>query len=103
FAVAIHDWRGQGGSHRPLPNPHKGHIRDFSEFDRDLAAFMERVVLPECPPPYFALAHSMGGNVLLRHSVMTGSWFERIVLSAPMIELSAEKVPIPAFAARFFV
>lgn len=103
FAVALHDWRGQGGSHRMLANPHKGHIRDFSEFERDLAAFMERVVLPECPPPYFALAHSMGGNVLLRHSATTGSWFERIVLSAPMIELSADKVPIPASAARLFV
>lgn len=101
FAVAIHDWRGQGGSFRALANPHKGHIRDFREFDRDLAAFMEQVVLPECPPPYFALAHSMGGNILLRHSVSENSWFERIVLCAPMIELASEKVPIPAFAARF--
>ncbi len=103
FAVAIHDWRGQGGSHRLLANPRKGHIRSFTEFDRDLSAFMERVVLPECPPPYFALAHSMGGNVLLRHSVTTDSWFQRIVLCAPMIELSAEKVRIPATAARLFV
>jgi lysophospholipase len=101
FAVAIHDWRGQGGSYRALANRHKGHIRDFREFDRDLAAFMQQVVLPECPPPYFALAHSMGGNVLLRHSASENSWFERIILCAPMIELASEKVPIPAFAARF--
>ena len=103
FAVAIHDWRGQGGSYRPLANPHKGHIRNFSEFDRDLAQFMQQVVLPDCPPPYFALAHSMGGNILLRHAVTPGSWFERIILCAPMIELSAEKVGVPALAARIFV
>lgn len=103
FAVAIHDWRGQGGSYRPLSNPRKGHIRSFAEFDRDLAAFMQHVVLPECPPPYFALAHSMGGNVLLRHAITPDSWFDRIVLCAPMIQLSAEKVGVPMFAARLFV
>ncbi len=103
FAVAIHDWRGQGGSHRLLANPRKGHIGSFAEFDRDLAAFMEQVVVPECPRPYFALAHSMGGNVLVRHSIATDSWFERIVLCAPMIELSSEKVGVPAPLARLFV
>ncbi len=103
FAVAIHDWRGQGASHHQLANRRKGHIRSFTEFDRDLAAFMEHVVLPACPPPYFALAHSMGGNVLLRHAIATDSWFERIVLCAPMIELAADKVRIPAAVARFIV
>jgi lysophospholipase len=102
FAVAIHDWRGQGGSYRLLANPRKGHIRSFTEFDRDLAVFMQNVVLPACPPPYFALAHSMGGNILLRHAIAADSWFERIVLCAPMIEVSAEKVRVPAVAARIF-
>jgi lysophospholipase len=103
FAVAIHDWRGQGGSHRALANPRKGHIKDFSEFDRDLAAFMQQVVLPECPPPYYALAHSMGGNVLARHSVISGSWFERIVLCAPMLEIIADKQRFPGGLVRFYV
>src|SRR5215207_7411253 len=31
FAVATFDWRGQGGSSRPLLNPFKGHIWDFAE------------------------------------------------------------------------
>jgi predicted alpha/beta hydrolase len=34
FAVAILDWRGQGLSDRALPNARKGHIYDFSEYDR---------------------------------------------------------------------
>ncbi len=103
FAVAIHDWRGQGGSQRALPNPRKGHIKDFSEFDRDIAAFMQQVVLPECPPPFYALAHSMGGNVLARHSVTSGSWFERIVLCAPMLEIIADKQRFPGGLVRFYV
>src|SRR6188474_2391316 len=34
FAVAVLDWRGQGHSERALPNARKGHVHDFSGFDR---------------------------------------------------------------------
>jgi lysophospholipase len=102
FAVAIHDWRGQGGSHRALPNRNKGHILNFAEYDRDLVRFMKDIVLPDCPPPYIALAHSMGGNILLRNATTPGSWFDRMVLSAPMIALSDAKIPIPQALARAF-
>lgn len=103
FAVAIHDWRGQGGSHRPLADPRKGHIRNFKEFERDLAVFMQQVVLPQCPPPYYALAHSMGGNILARHSIACDSWFDRIVLCAPMFEIAADKQLVPGQLARIYV
>src|ERR1700748_2603989 len=47
FAVSALDWRGQGGSSRLVPNnPLKAHIDDFSQYDADLEAFMERVVVP---------------------------------------------------------
>jgi lysophospholipase len=88
FAVATLDWRGQGLSERALADPRKGYVRKFDEYATDLATFMRDVVLPDCPPPLFGLAHSMGASVLLR-SVWHGSrWFDRIVLSTPMIGLS---------------
>ena len=87
FAVAIIDWRGQGLSERALPNARKGHVLDFSEYDRDLEAFVKEVVLPDCPPPLFALGHSMGAAVLLRAAQQGRRWFDRIVLSGPMIDL----------------
>jgi len=87
FAVATMDWRGQGGSQRMLANPRKGHVRGFWEYDRDLIRFMKDIVLPDCPPPFIGLAHSMGGNILLRNATMPGLWFERIVLVAPMISI----------------
>ena len=87
FYVASMDWRGQGGSGRLLKNPRKGHVEAFDEFDRDLELFMKDVVLPDCPPPYFALAHSMGGNILLRAARKPNCWFERIVAVAPMLGL----------------
>src|SRR3954471_3273541 len=55
FAVAMIDWRGQGGSERALSDPRKGHIGDFSEYERDAEALMKEVVLPDCPPPIFAI------------------------------------------------
>ena len=88
FAVAILDWRGQGLSDRALADRYKGYVGSFSEFDTDLETFMSEVVLPDCPPPIFALGHSMGAAVLLRAVHRGRRWFDRIVLSAPMIGIA---------------
>jgi lysophospholipase len=87
FAVATFDWRGQGLSDHALSDRHKGYVRNFSNYITDLEAVMEQVVLPDCPPPIFALAHSMGAAVAIRASYDGSRWFERTVLSAPMIAL----------------
>ena len=95
FWVATFDWRGQGGSSRDLNNRSKGHIWDFGQYDNDLKHFMSEVVLPDCPKPYYALGHSMGGHNLLRNAGMGLCQFERIVLSAPMLRLSREITGMP--------
>jgi lysophospholipase len=100
FAVATLDWRGQGRSYRALPDRKKSHIEDFAEYDKDLVRFMKDVVLPDCPPPYMALAHSMGGNVLLRAATQPGSWFSHMVMTAPLIQIADEKLGMPYGLAR---
>ena len=92
FGVAIMDWRGQGGSARRLSNPRKGHVVGFTEYDRDLAIFMDKIVLPNLPAPYIGLGHSMGGNILIRNAQVDHSWFARMILSAPMIAISDQVV-----------
>jgi len=87
LAVAMFDWRGQGRSARLLSDRRKGHVRKFSEYDIDLECFIREIVLPDCPPPLFALGHSMGGSMLIRAAHRGRRWFDRIVLSAPMIDL----------------
>ena len=96
FAVAMIDWRGQGHSARRLRDSRKGYVRDFSEFERDVEAMMQHVVLPDCPPPFFAMAHSMGGAVMLRVAQSGKRWFDRMVLSAPMIDLPGRAMTLPA-------
>lgn len=98
FAVATLDWRGQGGSHRALPNRLKAHIADFREYDEDLAGFMDEVVRPMSERPPIALAHSMGGHILLRGLHARPKQFAAAVFSAPMIGVQTRGYP--AFVAR---
>ena len=95
FAVTVLDWRGQGHSSRQLPDPRKGHVANFRDFEIDVETFMRLVVLPDCPPPYFALAHSMGGAVMLRAAHSGRRWFERMVLAAPLIDLPQPRASWP--------
>jgi len=96
FAVAMIDWRGQGHSSRQLRDPRKGYVRSFADYEIDVEAFVQQVVLPDCPPPHFALAHSMGGAVMLRIAYAGKRWFDRMVLSAPMIDLPGRATSLPA-------
>ena len=101
FTVAIFDWRGQGGSDRELANARKGHISDFREYDEDLHSFVKQVLLPDCPAPFFAVAHSMGANILLRNTAYESCQFERVVMVSPMLKL--EQLPISEGLVRLYV
>ncbi|HEY1982632.1 MAG TPA: alpha/beta hydrolase [Xanthobacteraceae bacterium] len=96
FAVASLDWRGQGLSERALSDPRKGYVHDFSEYDTDLETFMREIVLPDCPPPIFAMGHSTGATVLIRAAHRGRRWFDRMVLSAPLIALGGKDYSVGA-------
>ena len=83
FASAAIDWRGQGltaraGRHRML-----GHVEDFSEFQRDVDAFVTLLDTQGMPRPFHLLAHSMGGAIGLR-ALLRRLPFANAVFSAPM-------------------
>lgn len=86
FVVATMDWRGQGGSQRLCADPLRAHVPDFRHYERDLDAFRRQVVLPDCPPPYFGLAHSMGCTVLLGAAARLTPWLSRVVLASPFFD-----------------
>lgn len=93
LTVVAFDWRGQGLSGRELDNSRKGHIDDFSLYERDLQSIIDQVLVPFCPKPWFGLAHSMGAAVLLRQARGGRTPFERLVLTAPLIEIYGLRFP----------
>lgn len=89
FVVVTFDWRGQGLSSRVLRDePRKGHIHDFDAYVRDLQIVIEKGVLPDCPLPMMGLAHSMGGLIALHMLVRKPLWFDRMVLSVPLLRFN---------------
>ena len=93
FIVTVMDWRGQGLSTRQIANRRKGHIDDFSVFERDIDALVRQTLEPFCPKPWFALGHSMGGAILLMNAQSGRSPFELLALTAPMIDIWGIRLP----------
>lgn len=101
FAVVAFDWRGQGRSTRQTRNPHKGHIGDFSDYHRDMAAIEAEILRPEMPQPHYALAFSMGGAIALDMAAEGKLPFKRVVAIAPMLKISfIRKLRLATFTAR---
>jgi len=96
FAVAALDWRGQGGSGRLVASaPLRVHIDDFAEYDADLSAFMDQIVAPmlsgDARP--IAVAHSMGGHILLNYLNRNPLRFTACAFCAPLLMYSTRGQP----------
>ena len=88
FSTASFDWRGQGGSPRLQKNRLASNVPDFALYDEDLESFIREVALPKLPRPWHVIAHSMGGCILLR-ALRKRNWFERAVLTSPMLDVNS--------------
>lgn len=99
FDVFTFDWRGQGGSSRLLSDPMRGHVDSFDEYITDLNTCMEEVVLPDCPGPYYILAHSTGALVSLLAAPGFANRIRRMVLCAPLLHLG--KIPVSQSTLKF--
>ena len=98
FAVATFDWRGQGGSDRLIGNKSLGHVDRFEDYGMDLKSFHGEILLPECPPPFYLVGHSMGGLVSLFAAAQDRMMFDRVFLSAPMLALDRQPLSMAGMA-----
>ena len=87
--VASLDWRGQGGSRVETRG---GHLDSFDPLVADFAALAEHWLAGH-PGPHVAIAHSMGGHLLLRVLAEHRPAFDAAVLVAPMIRINARPIP----------
>lgn len=94
LAVVTFDWRGQGGSQRLLKDPLRSYIKNFAHYDLDLAAIISLAQRLDFPEPYFALAHSTGGHILLR-SLRDKTYFKRAFITSPLLGFNYGRWPLP--------
>jgi len=99
FDVYSMDWRGQGLSTRMLADRHKGFIEDFDVYLNDLKLFVSNRVIPNAIGPVMILAHSMGGHMALRFIHDHPGMADRMVLTAPMIDIFGSS--LTRWGARF--
>lgn len=93
FGVVAMDWRGQGGSSRPVPNKLMGHVENFNLYLDDLAAALPVLLADAGTAPVAVLGHSMGGHILLRFVVERPHPFRAIVACAPMMGIRNGPLP----------
>jgi lysophospholipase len=98
FSVATLDWRGQGGSQRLIGNRKLGYVERFEDYWLDLKSFHREIVLPDCPPPFYLVGHSMGGLVSLIAAVRDRMMFDRVLLSSPMVALDRQPLSMAGMA-----
>ena len=87
FDVIAFDWRGQGLSDREIGARRRGHVSSFAAYHRDLLAIESQILRVFAPRPWFGFGHSMGASLLLDQAHSGTSPFERLFLSAPMIDV----------------
>lgn len=98
FTVATFDWRGQGGSQRLIRNPKWGYVDTFADYWRDIESFHADILLPECPPPFYLVGHSMGGLAALLAGMRDRLMFDRMFLSAPMLAIADQPLSMAGMA-----
>ena len=86
WAVTSFDWRGQGGSGRYGNDPRVGDIDSFASYIADYRAFYADWAAT-ARGPRVAIAHSMGGHLVLRALVEGAANPDAAVLVAPMLGL----------------
>ena len=96
YSVAIIDWRGQGLSERHATKRDLGWVKDFSEYQLDVAELLATTKDTGLPDLFAMIGHSMGGCIGLR-SLINGLPIKKVIFSGPMWGIYVEpKMRIPA-------
>jgi lysophospholipase len=95
FATLSVDWRGQGLADRLIRDLRVGHVDQFPDFQKDVAAVVQLAQDLELPRPWHMIGHSMSGAIGLR-AVIEGLPVETCVFTGPMwgIHMSAIMRPV---------
>lgn len=87
--------RGHGRSGTlGIPDKTQVNVKDFNQYVTDFKAFMDKVVIQENEnKKIFLFAHSMGGAIGTKFLEDYPDYFDRAVLSSPMLEVNTGSIP----------
>ncbi len=91
--VCIYEHRGHGKSYRVVENLQYTHIDRFDEYIDDLDCFVTQLVT-SLPGPHYLFSHSMGGGIAALYLERGGTFFQKAVLSSPMVAPNRGKYPL---------
>lgn len=93
FNVELMEWRGHGGSDRPILHSQKCHIDSFQTYLNDLHLYLENHVAPRHPGPWIMVGVSMGGHLALRYAHDHPEHIKKLALVVPMIDMATAPFP----------
>ena len=88
FNVAAVEYRGQGGSYRPLNHPEKGYVESYEVLADEVAEFAEKQRDPNLPLYFFSV--SKGAHITMRMAVENSIDVDGYALVVPMIKINPE-------------
>ena len=86
FSYASFDWYGQGGSVPDVTGAEKksGLTFDINQHIGDLDEFLQKIVYPDCPPPYYFLAYDMGCLIAISALDIINNQCQRFIGLSPL-------------------
>ena len=92
YDIAGIEYRGQGLSHRDLPNPEKGHVSNYDTLTADIARYVGHLKEDGVEKVYI-YANSMGGHIALRMAGKDQPDVEAYFLLVPMVKIETGVFP----------
>jgi lysophospholipase len=96
YQVESFDWRGYGGSDRPLPHTQKCHIDSFDIYLQDFHTYFQHVKETRTlPRPLYVVGISLGGHLAIRYIHEHPQAFQKAALVVPMMDILTRPFPKP--------
>lgn len=92
YSVFIPEHRGHGESEREVEDLCKVYVKSFDHYIEDLNIFYEEFIRP-IDLPKCLIGHSMGGGISLMFLEKYPDYFDKAVLSSPMVKINMRSFP----------
>lgn len=85
FYSATFDWSGQGQSSAQKRKRGRHFGFNVNSDIADLEFFLQNIIYPDCPPPYYLLTYDMGALIALSALEVVNNQFHRLLCVSPLI------------------